>query len=157
HRELQKVDPVAAGKIPSKNRQRIIRALEVFQVTGKPISEFWGEGRGDSRIAPALKIGLTLPRDELNRRIDERIDRMIGQGWIEETGLLLKKWGDEAPGLRLIGYKEIVDHLQGKISQKIAIDLIKTHTHQYAKRQLTWFKRDSEIRWLTPEQEEEKS
>ncbi|MDO8462361.1 MAG: tRNA (adenosine(37)-N6)-dimethylallyltransferase MiaA, partial [Deltaproteobacteria bacterium] len=85
HRELQRVDPVAATKIPSRNRQRIIRALEVYELTGKPISAFWKEGRGAAGCAPTLKIGLTLPREELNRRIDERIDRMIAAGWIEET------------------------------------------------------------------------
>ena len=153
-RELAKVDPVAANKMDKRNRQRIIRALEVYELTGRPISEFWvtppdlpplgvrGGPGGRYR-----KIGLTLPREELNRRIGERIDRMIAQGWIDETETLLEKWGAAAPGLTLIGYKELVGYLQGRISRETAIDLIKTRTRQYAKRQMTWFKADPEIKW----------
>lgn len=149
YRELQKVDPVAAKKIPARNRQRIIRALEVYEVTGRPISEFWGQTSrtGQTCLTEFKKIGLTLPREALNRRIEERVDRMMARGWLEETQTLLKKWGEAAPALKVIGYKELVLYLTGKIDCPTAIALIKTHTRQYAKRQLTWFKRDHEIRW----------
>ena len=148
HQELQKIDPVAAEKIPVKNRQRIIRALEVYEITGRPISEFWKISR--TRLTGLAKLGLTLSRETLNRRINARVDQMISRGWVEETATLLSRWGAEAPGLQIIGYKELVSHLQGKISRAEAIEQIKLHTRQYAKRQMTWFKRDSEICWKPP-------
>ncbi|MBI4373944.1 MAG: tRNA (adenosine(37)-N6)-dimethylallyltransferase MiaA [Deltaproteobacteria bacterium] len=151
--ELEKIDPVAARKMDKRNRQRIIRALEVYKITGRPISEFWGRGCPTSqtcqtRLTEFKKLGLTLPRDALNRRIDKRVDEMIQKGWIEETEVLLKKWGIDAPGLKLIGYKELAASLGGKIKRDQAIELIKIRTRQYAKRQRTWFKKDKEIRWV---------
>lgn len=156
-RELEKIDPAAAQKMDKRNRQRIVRALEVFELTGRPISEFWTSPPiplslirrgGEGGEVVFKKIGLTLPRNELNLRIDARVDRMISQGWIEETEALLKKWGPDAPGLKIIGYKELVASLKGRVSREEAINLIKTHTRHYAKRQLTWFKRDHKIRWM---------
>ena len=152
HRELEKVDPEAAKTIPPKNRQRLIRALEVYRLTGKPISEFWDEHRrrGAMNRAPTfLKFGLNLPKDELHRRIDERADRMIQSGLVEEVRFLVKQWGTSAPGLKIIGYKEVVAHLEGKIPLREAVDLIKRNTRQYAKRQRTWFRKDEEIRWFS--------
>ncbi|MBI2083556.1 MAG: tRNA (adenosine(37)-N6)-dimethylallyltransferase MiaA [Deltaproteobacteria bacterium] len=156
YRRLQKIDPTAAKKMDGYNRQRIIRALEVYELTGRSISSFWKippsvplfdkEGEGGDFV----KLGLTLPRDELNRRIETRIDEMIQKGWIEETEVLLKKWGAEAPGLKLIGYRELAIYLAGKTKRELAIELIKTATRHYAKRQLTWFKKDKEIRWVNP-------
>ncbi len=156
HRELQKVDAEAARLIPSRNRQRIIRALEVYRLTGRPISEWWNEhcrgavpapGRGD--LAPIFsKFGLTLLKEELHRRIERRVDQMIERGLVDEVAALLPQWGPEAPGFRLIGYKEIVKYLQDKVDKKEAISLIKKNTRQYAKRQTTWFKKDSEIQWI---------
>ena len=156
HEELKKVDLETARAIPPQNRQRIIRALEVYHLTGRPISAHWQEhkkipphpplqkgGRGDF-----LKFGLDLPRDELNRRIDERVDRMIDQGFVAEVRSLTARWGATAPGLRIIGYKEMVAHLEGRVSLDETVRLIKIHTHQYAKRQLTWFRKDNEIRWV---------
>lgn len=154
HRELEKVDPAAASSIPSKNRQRIIRALEVYRLTGRPISEFWKEhqkvpplqkgGWGDFR-----KFGLDLPRDELNRRIEERVEGMIEEGLLAETRVLWERWGRAAPGLKLIGYREIVAYLEGKFGLEEAVALIIKNTRQYAKRQRTWFRKDKEIRWVS--------
>lgn len=154
HRELQDIDPTAAASIPSKNRQRIIRAIEVYRLTGRPISEFWKNhqakilplqkgGRGDF-----LKVGLDLPRDELNRRIEERVQGMIEQGLLAEVHGLLDQWGPEAPGLKLIGYREIVGYLQKKMSLEAAVALVIRNTRQYAKRQRTWFQKDEEIQWF---------
>lgn len=161
HEELKKVDPEAARTIPPQNRQRIIRALEVFRLTGQPISAHWKEHRkGITPPIPPLtvrggitggcylKFGLDLPRDELNRRIDERVDRMIDQGFVGEVRSLVTRWGAGAPGLRIIGYKEMIAHLEGRISLEEAVGLIKIHTHQYAKRQRTWFGKDKEIQWV---------
>jgi tRNA dimethylallyltransferase len=162
YRELQKVDPVAAAGIPPKNRQRLIRALEVYQLTGRPISQFWKEHQ-DSRGAPwraqegaasstltFQKFGLSLPKEELYRRLDERVDRMIADGLVGEVRHLLRDYSPAAPGLRIIGYKEIAGFLQGELSQEEAVELVKRHTRQYAKRQMTWFKKDPDIRWENP-------
>ncbi len=151
HRELQKVDPEAATLIPSKNRQRLIRALEVYRLTGKPISMHWKEHRlstGGERLFSFKKMGLRLPKEELHQRIDTRVKLMLQQGWVEEVRPLLEKWGDDAPGLQLIGYKETVSFLRGKITLEKAVEQIKLNTRRYAKRQMTWFRRDHEIQWL---------
>ncbi len=160
HAELQKIDPEAAKSIPAANRQRLIRALEVYRLTGKPISEFWGEHRrGRSPCLPEKghpqggaptfrKIGLTLPKEELHQRIEKRIDTMVQQGLADEVSGLLKKWGRDSPGLKLIGYKEMVSYLEGEQSLEKAISLIKQNTRQYAKRQMTWFRRDKGIKWI---------
>jgi tRNA dimethylallyltransferase len=159
HRELEKVDPIAAASIPSTNRHRIIRALEVYRLTGRPISEFWKEherSRGavsaPGREDPAptfLKLGLDLPKEELNRRIEERVEGMIEQGLLAEVRNLLERWGEAAPAFQLIGYKEIASYLRGKASLEEAVALIIKNTKQYAKRQRTWFKKDKEISWFT--------
>lgn len=152
HRELEKVDPEAAKAIPSRNRQRLIRALEVFRVTGRPISAFWKEqrSRGEPCVRPVfVKFGLNLPKEELHRRIEERIDHMIAHGLIDEVRSLVGTWGPTAPGLKLIGCKEIVAHLAGQFPLLDSISLIKRHTRQYAKRQGTWFKKDKDIQWFS--------
>lgn len=139
HRELQAIDPEAAKTIPPHNRQRIIRALEVYRITGQPISKFWAEHQAQAAPTRFVKIGLNLSREEIYRRIDERVDRMFAAGLVDEVRTLVEKWGRDAPGLRIIGYKETV---AGTIS------LIKQKTRQYAKRQQTWFKKDRLIRWV---------
>lgn len=151
HRELQKLDPAASESIPSRNRQRIIRALEVHRLTGRRISDFWNEhrssrsGRDDCAF---LKVGIDLAKDELNRRIEERVEGMIEQGLLAEVHALLDQWGGQAPGMRLIGYKEVVAYLEGKATLEGAIALLIRNTRQYAKRQRTWFKKDREIQWF---------
>ncbi|HSA58165.1 MAG TPA: tRNA (adenosine(37)-N6)-dimethylallyltransferase MiaA [bacterium] len=154
HRELQEVDPSAAAAIPPKNRQRIIRALEVYRLTGRPISEFWKEdqarrGSGGRAIPTFIKYGLDLSRDELNRRIEERVEGMIEEGLLAEARGLWERWGRAAPGLKLIGYKEIVAYLEGKTGLEEAVALVIKNTRQYAKRQRTWFRKDKEIRWVS--------
>lgn len=150
--ELERKDPEAARQIDRHNRQRLIRALEVCLLTGGKISEFWNRHRRSAASsAPTFrKIGLTLPKEELNRRINERVRQMIRQGWIEETEWLLKEWGMDAPALQIIGYKEIRLYLTGKLGKDEAIERIKINTRQLAKRQRTWFKRDREIEWINP-------
>ena len=153
HRELTRVDPEAARTIPPGNRQRIIRALEVHRLTGKPISAFWEEHRSQDRSggrsgAVFQKLGLSVPAQELNQRIEERVEEMIEQGLLAEVRGLCERWGRAAPGLKLIGYKEIVAYLEEKCSLESAIALVIRNTRQYAKRQRTWFKKDREIQWF---------
>jgi tRNA dimethylallyltransferase len=152
HRELEKVDPAAAASIPSRNRHRIIRALEVHRLTGRPISEFWREHESSrGGVSPPrifIKFGLDLPKDELALRIEERVEGMIEQGLLAEARGLWERWGRAAPGLKLIGYKEIVSYLEGRTGLEEAVALIIKNTRQYAKRQRTWFKKDREIEWF---------
>lgn len=148
--ELRRIDPEAAQSIPKNNRQRVIRALEVHRLTGRPISEHWrSHGRGKGKgIFHFQKLGVNPSKAELDRRIEERVEEMIEQGLIAEVRQLLERWGDEAPGLKLIGYKEIVAYLKEKSSLEAAIASIVRNTRQYAKRQRTWFKKDREIQWF---------
>jgi tRNA dimethylallyltransferase len=128
----------------------VIRALEVYRLTGRPISEHWSQnpplkkgGRGDF-----LKLGLDLPKPDLDRRIESRVEDMIEQGLLAEVRGLLSTWGPSAPGLKLIGYKEIADYLTEKTTLEEAVALVIRHTRQYAKRQRTWFRKDQEIQWF---------
>ncbi len=141
HAALQQVDPVAAAAIPENNRYRLIRALEVYHLTGRPISAFWQEHQFQEQPYDDEYQWMELPRDQLYRRIEARVDGMIARGLIDEVKDLLKQWGAEAPGLQIIGYKEMVAYLKGDIHLDEAIRLIKQHTRNYAKRQLTWFKK----------------
>lgn len=144
--ELRRIDPEAAQTI-KRNPQRLIRALEVHRLTGRPISTFWKEHAkgGGLRLA---KYGLDVPKDESDRRIEVRVEDMIEQGLLAEVRGLLKAWGPAAPGLKLIGTKEIVAFLEGKTSLEGAIALVVKNTRQYAKRQRTWFKKDKDIQWF---------
>jgi tRNA dimethylallyltransferase len=141
------IDPAAAERIDPANRRRLIRALEVFEATGRPIS-YW-----QAKEPPGfetLVIGLRLPRDELYRRIDERVKRMIAGGLIEETERLLAMgYSQELPSMSGIGYKEACAHLAGEMTLAEAAARIKTETHRLARHQNAWFKAsDPRIRWL---------
>lgn len=158
HDELKQVDPEAAATIPPQNRQRIIRALEVYYLTGKPISQLWKEDRRGGPAWPPgpthrsdptfIKFGLNLPKEELKQRINHRVDQMIHLGLVDEVKTLLEKWDKSVPALQIIGYKEITQHLSGKFSLEMAVEQIKIHTRQYAKRQKTWFQKDKGIQWF---------
>ena len=146
HRRLEKVDPEQAKKLHPNDLRRMIRALEVYYVTGKPFSKLRRKGTSPYE---ALWIGLTMPREQLYERINERVDMMIRQGLVDEV----KKLWDQGYGLHLtsmqaIGYKEIVSYLEGEITLDEAIRLIKRGSRKYAKRQLSWFRRIKEIHWF---------
>jgi tRNA dimethylallyltransferase len=145
--EVRGIDPQAAERIGPANRRRLIRALEVHEATGRPIS-YW-----QAKEPPGFEtliIGLWLPRDELYRRIDERVDRMIAAGLIEETRRLLAMgYSRELPSMSGIGYKEACAHLAGEMTLAEAAARMKTETHRLARHQNAWFKADDpRIRWL---------
>jgi tRNA dimethylallyltransferase len=147
HRELARIDPQAAAGIDSRNVRRVIRALEVYKATGRPIS-FWQE-----KALPGwdtLVLGLTCPRDALYRRIDARVDGMVEAGLVDEVrGLLALGYGRELPSMSGIGYREVGQCLAGELELQAAVARIKTATHRLARQQGTWFRRDDErIRWL---------
>jgi tRNA dimethylallyltransferase len=148
-KELQVSDPEYAAMVDQKNQQRVIRALEVCRATGMPYSSF-RKGRKKERSFETIKIGLERDRDELFQRIDQRMDIMIRSGLFREASALFAKRGNNA--LRTVGYQEIFDYLEGKYDRDEAIRLLRRNSKRYAKRQMTWFKKDREFTWFHPDQ-----
>lgn len=143
---LQQVDRVAAQKIHANDAVRTLRALEVFYITGRPISEQQGENPPNY---PILQIGLDCPNTEdLQRRIEQRTEEMISMGLVAEVEFLCQKYGVDLPLLNTLGYQEIKEYLLGNISLSEAKKLTVLHTRQFAKRQRTWFKADETIAWF---------
>jgi tRNA dimethylallyltransferase len=151
-KELEISDPDYAGVVDTKNQQRVIRALEVFRATGQPYSSF-RKDRPLERSFETIKIGLERERKELFERIDQRMDSMIGSGLFEEASALFAKRGNNA--LRTVGYQEVFGYLEGKYNRHEAIRLLRRNSRRYAKRQMTWFKRDQAYTWFHPDQKED--
>ncbi len=146
HSRLQNVDPISAAKLHPNDRRRIIRALEVFEVTGKTLSEQQSRKESPYRV---LWIGLNLPREVLYQQINRRVDQMIADGLEQEVRQLLASGFEEHhTAMQAIGYKEMIQYLKGNISLEKAIDDIKQGSRRYAKRQLSWFRRIQEIHWF---------
>jgi tRNA dimethylallyltransferase len=145
--ELQEIDPAAASKIMPGNLRRIIRALEIYWKTGMPASTFWQK---QPPTYPILIIGLTMPRDDLYRRIDARVEEMIQNGFVDEVkGLMARGYGIDLPSMSGIGYKQIAMFIQGEMELAGAVELIKKETHRFARHQYAWFRPDdSRIHWL---------
>ena len=143
--ELRILDPESYASIDPANGQRIVRALEVTIATGRKYSD-WKTHPAKERPFAIVKTGLTRPRPELYARIDERVDRMMEEGLLEEARALLPY--RHLPPLNTVGYKELFDYFDGAYDLPEAIRLIKRNTRHYAKKQLTWWSRDPEIRWL---------
>ncbi|OQA61644.1 MAG: tRNA dimethylallyltransferase [bacterium ADurb.Bin270] len=150
YEELERVDPQSSSSIHPNDKIRIIRALEIFQLAGSPASEFRSGHEFSSRRYDALKIGLNIEREELYRRIDARVDSMMAAGLLEEVRALLDRYDSAAQPFSAVGYKELVSHLAGEVSLDEAVRLIKRNSRRYAKRQMTWFRADSEIKWFEP-------
>ena len=149
HAMLARVDPATAATLHHNDRFRIIRALEVFHQSGQPISELRKEHGFRTDNYRSLKLGIRVDREELYRRIDQRVDRMIEQGLVDEVRLLLAEgFHSELKAMRSIGYRQICGYITGEYSLEEAIRLVKRDTRHYAKRQETWFKRDEEISWV---------
>jgi tRNA dimethylallyltransferase len=149
---LEKLDPAAAIAIDRANLRRIIRALEVIEITGKPFTA--NLPREESiRYPDARQFGLVMDREQLSQRIDERVNKMFEQGLVSEVQKLV------AAGLlqgrtaqRALGYSQVLSHLQGEVSLEAAIEETKRATRQYARRQETWFSRDTRIKWISTRQ-----
>ena len=151
--KLKKLDPKALKIIDLKNKRRLIRALEICLLTKKLFSK---QRKKDKPIFNILQIGLKLDTKNIEQKISQRTEKMIKNGLIEENKKLLKKYGSKPYSMSGIGYKEIISYLNNKITLKQAEELIKIHTRQYAKRQMTWFKRDKRISWIKNYSEAEK-
>ncbi|MFO7772689.1 MAG: tRNA (adenosine(37)-N6)-dimethylallyltransferase MiaA [Dehalococcoidia bacterium] len=146
YQELQDIDPAAAARIDPGNARRIIRALEIYHATGRPPSQ---SQHKEPPAFPILIIGLTQERSELYTRIDQRVDKMIQMGLVEETDQLLKEgYSPSLPSMSGIGYKQISQFLRGEMTLPEAIDKIKYETHRLARHQYAWFRlSDSRIHW----------
>ncbi|NJL42991.1 MAG: tRNA (adenosine(37)-N6)-dimethylallyltransferase MiaA [Pseudanabaena sp. SU_2_4] len=142
---LQQVDPISASNIHPHDTVRTLRALEVFYVTGIPISAQQGEAPPSY---PILQIGLDSQADLLIQRIKHRTEEMIALGWIEEVQYLQARYGNDLPLLQTLGYKEMQQYLAGQLSLSEAAAQTVLHTRQFAKRQRTWFRADAEIVWF---------
>ncbi len=142
YRRLQKVDPVSAEKIHKNNTKRVIRALEIFEATGKTKSEQDEEGREKVSIPYVFKLFMPfMDREELYRRIDKRVDRMIEKGLLVEAEKLDQKYDRSLVSMQAIGYKELYPYFDGNESLEEAIRILKRDTRHFAKRQMTWFRR----------------
>jgi tRNA dimethylallyltransferase len=149
YRRLQQVDPVQARQIHPGNLVRLVRALEVWELTGRPLSELQAAHGFSERPYRVLKLGLTFPRDDLLRRIDQRVDAMLGAGLVGEvTALLAGGYRPSLKAMQTIGYREVIEHLAGQWSRDELRAQIIRNTRRYAKRQLTWFRRDNSIIWV---------
>jgi tRNA dimethylallyltransferase len=145
--QLKELDLNYYNQVDLNNPQRLMRALEVCLSTGKTYSE-QRAGKTKARNFTTIKIGLTTSREELYNRINKRVDEMMQQGLLDEVKSLLPYQNKNA--LQTVGYKELFDYLEKKITFEQAVALIKQHTRNFAKRQLTWFKRDEQIQWFEP-------
>lgn len=150
HRILKRMDPASAEKIAPGDEQKLIRAVEVCLLAKKPLSEVHRAGRNPLRGWRAIKIGLSPDREALYQRIHARTDAMLAAGWMEEVrGLVASGLPSDAKPFDFIGYRELRTVLSGEMKLKEAQAAIQQATRRYAKRQLTWFRRDAQIRWLS--------
>ncbi|PSR05512.1 MAG: tRNA (adenosine(37)-N6)-dimethylallyltransferase MiaA [Bacteroidetes bacterium SW_11_45_7] len=150
--ELREKDPAYYKQVDLSNPHRLIRALEVMRGTGTPFSAY-RKGHQQPRSFNVLKLGISLARNILYDRINKRVDKMVENGLLEEVKQLQDCQQYQA--LQTVGYRELFDYLNGKLDLETAVQLIKTHTRQYAKRQLTWFRREEDIHWFKPSAIEE--
>ncbi|MBR5236109.1 MAG: tRNA (adenosine(37)-N6)-dimethylallyltransferase MiaA [Clostridia bacterium] len=155
YEELKKIDPKAAMNIHPNNAKRVVRALEIFETTGMTLTEQNERSRQNPSPYEPFMIALCPPRELLYERIDQRVDQMVNMGLLEESKRL-KDMGlsREMQSMQGIGYKEVFDYLEGKVTLDDCIANIKKATRHYAKRQLTWFRRDERYHWVNPMDEQ---
>jgi tRNA dimethylallyltransferase len=154
HEQLAMIDPGAAAKIAPGDAKRIIRALEVFAVTGRPMSAFHTpEGVHGVPRPNTRQFGLRMERERLYRRIDDRVDAMLDAGFVEEVqGLLSAGYKGELKALQSLGYRHLAAYLRGEVEREKAVGELKRDTRRYAKRQLSWFNADPNVAWIDMEE-----
>jgi tRNA dimethylallyltransferase len=154
--EIERTDPHSAARIHPNDTYRLLRALEIVRATGKPWSQFIAEHQGQKRggaKATIIKIGLNRDRDELYQRIDQRVGTMINAGFLIEVETLLKMgYTANLRPMQSLGYRHMLNFLAGEWDWERAVELLARDTRRYAKRQLTWFKADTELSWFHPDQ-----
>ena len=151
HERLAKLDPAAAVAIPKENIRRVIRALEVIELTGKPFTANLPR-QASSKYPDAKQFGLVLDRENLDAKIDKRVENMWAKGFAHEVSMLMTKGLEEATTAKMaLGYKQIMDYLNGECTEEFAKEETKRVSRAYARRQETWFSRDDRINWLAPD------
>jgi len=148
HRVLRRLDPVAAEKIHANDTPKLIRAIEVCLASRQKMTELWQRGRDPLQGFRALRIGLNPEREALYARINQRARRMFDAGLVEETRKLLERYGQQARPLDALGYKQAVQLLKGEIDREGAVMAAQQAHRNYAKRQMTWFRREPDVTWL---------
>ena len=149
YENLKKIDPAYSKKISINDERRIIRALEVYKITGKPFSLFQNKWESRKSIYNTIFFGIEADRLELYKNIEERVNRMFERGLVKEVKSLIKKgYKDCNSILQAVGYKEVVKYVNGEISLHECIDEVKRNTRRLAKKQMTWFKSDPRIKWI---------
>lgn len=151
-RELKLLDPEHWETVDHKNPRRVVHALEICHMTGKTYTSF-RKNTIKKRHFNILKIGLNRPREELYERINQRVDQMLADGWLEEAQKVYPLKGLNS--LNTVGYKELFEYFDGQVSLDEAVEKIKGSTRRYARKQLTWYKRDAAVRWFYPREEDE--
>lgn len=152
HDRLRSCDPESADRIHPNNLTRVIRALEVYELTGTPMSEQQQQWNPENQRYPFIAFGLTMPRAQLYYRIEQRVDVMLANGLIAEVeSLLTAGYSRETFALQSFGYKELIAYLDGKYTYLEAVEQLKQNTRRFAKRQLTWFRKDKRIEWVDRE------
>ena len=156
YQRLKKIDPSTAARLHANDLFRIIRALEVWECTGKPMSVLQKEHGFQENPFIALKIGLELPRSQLYERINSRVEKMMELGLLSEVRELLSRgYGPHLKSMQALGYRHMVQHLKNGAEITEAVRKMKRDTRNYAKRQMTWFRRDQEINWFHPKEVED--
>jgi tRNA dimethylallyltransferase len=148
HAELRRIDPLYAAKVSVRDHVRLVRALEIHLDSGLSPSEVFRASRSPFAGCRFVRVGLQVERAALYRAIDARVDRMLGAGLVEEVRALLRKHRSDCPPFRALGYKEVLAMLRGEADLATTRERIQRHSRQFAKRQLTWFRREMDIRWL---------
>lgn len=152
HERLRACDPVSADRIHPNNIVRVIRALEVYELTGTPMSELQQQWRPEKQRYPFIAFCLTMPRALLYRRIEQRVDVMLANGLIAEVeALLAAGYSRDTVALQSFGYRELIAYLDGECTYVEAISQLKQNTRRFAKRQLTWFRKDTRLEWIDRE------
>ncbi|SNC60771.1 tRNA dimethylallyltransferase [Hymenobacter gelipurpurascens] len=146
--ELARLDPITYDRIDRQNHQRVLRALEISRSTGQPFSSFHGKKKAAERPFRIVKVALNREREELYQRIDQRMDQMLAGGLEAEARALYPFRHHNA--LQTVGYKELFDYFEGHYDYAEAVRLLKRNSRHYAKRQLTWLRRDPEYHWMHP-------
>ena len=157
YEEARKIDPEAMKKISINDKKRIIRVLEIYHKTGKTKTEVEKESKKNEIKYNYKMFAITMNREKLYERIEKRVDQMIEQGLIEEVQSILNKYHKFPTAMQGLGYKEVVEYLENKLTKEEMIEKIKKKTRHYAKRQLTWFRKNKETIWLDGEKPLEKN
>ena len=151
YNEAKQIDPQAMEKISANDHKRLLRVLEIYKATGKNKTEQEIESRKNGIKYDYKVFAINMDREKLYERINKRVDIMIEQGLIQEVQDLLKKYEEFPTAMQGLGYKEVVEYLQGNISKEEMIDKVKMETRRYAKRQITWFKKNKQTIWIGPQ------